>query len=60
MNLAFWEELPQTLTEIDAHRAARRGAARALIISGVGRHFAAGIDMEAVTRTFASRRSTLR
>jgi len=53
MNLAFWEELPQTLTEIDAHR-----AARALIISGAGRHFSVGIDMEAVTRTFASRRST--
>lgn len=43
MNLAFWEELPKALADVEAH-----SAARVLIISGEGRHFSAGIDMEAL------------
>jgi len=43
MNMAFWTELPQALAEVGA-----RGASRALIVSGEGRHFSAGIDIDAL------------
>lgn len=43
MNLAFWQELPLALAEIDAAE-----QVRVLILSGNGRHFSAGIDVEAL------------
>ena len=43
MNLAFWTEFPQALDE-----ASRHAPLRALVISGAGRHFSSGIDIEAL------------
>lgn len=45
MNLIFWDEFPQAIAEVNAHK-----SARALVIRGEGRHFTAGIDIEALAR----------
>ena len=40
MIAAFWRELPQVVREIDEH-----SAARVIVISAVGKHFSAGMDL---------------
>lgn len=40
MNPAFWADLPRIVRALDAE-----GSARALVISGEGRHFTAGMDL---------------
>lgn len=41
MNQAFWQEFPQAIRELD-----ERGDVRAIVISGAGKHFSAGMDLE--------------
>lgn len=40
MNAAFWHELPQVVSEIDA-----AAAARVIVISAQGKHFCSGMDL---------------
>lgn len=40
MNHLFWQEFPQALSDID-----RTGEARVLVISAMGKHFCAGMDL---------------
>ncbi|MCQ4005363.1 enoyl-CoA hydratase, partial [Klebsiella pneumoniae] len=40
MTREFWEELPAAVRELDA-----AGTTRALVISGEGKHFCAGMDL---------------
>jgi enoyl-CoA hydratase len=40
----FWAELPRLVAEIDAE-----GAARVIVLSSVGRHFSAGMDLSVFT-----------
>ena len=40
MNVDFWHELPQVVTEIDA-----QANARVIILSSTGKHFTAGMDL---------------
>lgn len=42
MNDAFWDDLPRIVRALDAE-----GAIRALVISGAGKHFTAGMDLGA-------------
>lgn len=42
MNTAFWADLPRIVRALDAE-----GSVRALVISGEGRHFTAGMDLGA-------------
>ena len=44
MNVAFWSELPEIVTDID-----RSASARAIVISSTGRHFSAGMDLSVFT-----------
>ncbi len=44
MNVAFWSELPELVSEIDA-----AASARAIVISSTGRHFSAGMDLSVFT-----------
>ena len=41
MNQDFWQEFPQAIRELDAS-----GDVRAIVISGAGKHFSAGMDLE--------------
>lgn len=43
MNLAFWDEFPAALREIETHP-----DCRVAVISGAGKHFSAGIDTDAL------------
>ncbi|WP_067986916.1 crotonase/enoyl-CoA hydratase family protein [Neptuniibacter pectenicola] len=45
MNRAFWAEFPQALQVLDVE-----GEARVLIISSLGKHFSAGMDLEIFTQ----------
>jgi len=45
MNRAFWAEFPQALQALDVE-----GEARVLIISSLGKHFSAGMDLEIFTQ----------
>ncbi len=41
MNLAFWDELPAIVEDID-----RNSRARVIVISSTGKHFTAGLDLD--------------
>ena len=44
MNVEFWSELPELVTDID-----RGASARAIVISSTGKHFSAGMDLSVFT-----------
>lgn len=44
MNPAFWHELPNAVRSIDQH-----SAARVIVISSLGKHFSAGMDLSVFT-----------
>jgi enoyl-CoA hydratase len=46
MPAAFWEEFPRAIAEMDAS-----GGVRALIVSAIGKHFCAGMDVSVFTDT---------
>lgn len=48
MNKAFWRELPECVQEIDAE-----GLARVIVISSIGKHFSAGMDLGVFSDTKA-------
>lgn len=45
MNPAFWHELPNAVRSIDQH-----SAARVIVISSLGKHFSAGMDLSVFTQ----------
>lgn len=47
MNMAFWQELPQVMHQLDGDM-----AIRALVVSGAGKHFSGGVDFTAFAPLF--------
>ncbi len=52
MTTAFWAELPAAVQELD-----KSGKARVIVLSALGKHFSAGLDLDAATDTVGEDRT---